>query len=96
MAEADQNGITRHNAESRDTGSGDALVEEVVLRLLIRFGDQMPRSDIEYLVRQASAGFTEARIHSFVPILIEHQAADWAHTIIRERRGNPRRLDQTG
>ena len=68
----------------------DKDLEEVVLRLVVRFGDRVPRSDLEILVREAAAGFEDVRIRSFVPILIEHQVAEWIHAALRrEARHEP-------
>ena len=85
-----------HPGDEGTAAAPEAYQQEVVLRLLVRFGDRMSRNDLESLVHQAAAGFADARIHSFVPILVEHQAADWVHAVLRQRRRDETGLGQVG
>lgn len=71
-------------------------LDEVVIRLLIRFGDRIPRPQLEYLVREAAADFDDARIRSFVPILIEHEAAERIHATLRRRPSEEQDLGAAG
>ncbi|HEV3353228.1 MAG TPA: hypothetical protein VG076_09910 [Acidimicrobiales bacterium] len=57
------------------TGSGDlALAAEVVVRNLSRRYDAVPERMIKREVGRAFAGFSDAKVTNFVPVLAEREA----------------------
>lgn len=50
------------------------IAERTIANLLERFGDQIPEEKVQSAVLEAANQFEEARVTSFLPVLIERAA----------------------
>jgi hypothetical protein len=72
-------------APIRDAGQ----MSDVERRLMREFSGVVPPDEVSRCVTRVAAGFDEARVRVFVPVLVERVARQWLRDAVRESSERP-------
>jgi len=66
-----------------------AEMSDVERRLTREFSGAVPPDEVRRCVTRVAAGFDEARVRVFVPVLVERLARQWLRDAVRESSERP-------